>query len=303
MRTAACFPRLGLGTVQFGLDYAISARETRPGIDEVRRILEVAHTGGITLLDTATRYGTAESVLGECLSSKPSFDIVTKTPAVRQARISRDHVAGLLECFKTSLEDLRLPSVYGLMAHWAPDLLAEGGDALFAAMQDLKAQGKVTKIGSSVYTAAHIDGLLDKFPIDIIQLPLNILDQRLIHGGQIRELAARGVEIHARSAFLKGLILAAPASLPEHFDDVRGKLSALRRLAAENGCTPYQLALGFLLAQPAFAQIIVGVTSAAQLGELLSVAPLSPHLVKQCSEFAIDDPAILDPNHWPNFKI
>ena len=36
------------------------------------------------------------------------------------------------------------------------------------------------KIGVSVYSKKEIDGLLKKFTPDIIQLPINLLDQRLI---------------------------------------------------------------------------------------------------------------------------
>jgi aryl-alcohol dehydrogenase-like predicted oxidoreductase len=73
--------KLGLGTVQFGLDYGISNKHGRPTSDEVVRILAVASRAGITVLDTAHDYGESESVLGSCLPSDHAFRIVTKTPS------------------------------------------------------------------------------------------------------------------------------------------------------------------------------------------------------------------------------
>jgi aryl-alcohol dehydrogenase-like predicted oxidoreductase len=294
--------RLGVGTAQFGLDYAIAAEEKQPGINEVRQILEAAKSGGIGLLDTANRYGTAESVLGECAELSSTFRVVTKAPAFRHSIITKEDTAQFLASFEGSLENLKARSVYGLMTHWAPDLLSDGGEALFDAMLELKRLGKVSKIGSSVYTAEHVDGLLRRYPIDIIQLPVSILDQRLIMGGQVHELANRGVEIHVRSAFLKGLIFADPMGLPGHFDRAKSALLSLRRFADGQGLAPHLLALGFLLARPEFSNIIVGVTSAEQLQQLLPAEALPADCADICADFAIEDPQILDPNHWPQFK-
>lgn len=299
MKTAS---KLGLGTVQFGLDYAIAADETQPVPSEVRRILDIAGQGGIRLLDTANRYGNAESVIGGSLTASDNFRVVTKTPAFQQDRITRGDAAQLTEAFEISLRNLRSDGVYGLMAHWAPDLLCDGGEQLFDVLLEQKARGKAEKVGSSVYTAEHIDGLLKRYPIDIIQVPLNIFDQRLIQSGHIRELVRRGVEIHVRSAFLKGLIFAQPRTLPDHFDSIKDLLVAFRALAADEGIGPSGLALGFLLAQPEISNIVVGVTSADQLSELLSLSPVTDAIRQQCAHFAIDDPKILNPNFWPKFK-
>ena len=46
------------------------------------------------------------------------------------------------------------------------------------------------KVGVSVNDAAQIDSLLDRFQPDIVQLPLNVLDQRLLHSGHLARLKA-----------------------------------------------------------------------------------------------------------------
>ena len=59
--------RLGLGTVQFGLDYGITNTAGQCPRDEVAGILALAADRGIRLLDTAATYGTSEEVLGAVL--------------------------------------------------------------------------------------------------------------------------------------------------------------------------------------------------------------------------------------------
>ena len=49
--------KIGLGTLQFGLDYGIANANGCGPFDEVEQILGRAATLGITVLDTAALYG------------------------------------------------------------------------------------------------------------------------------------------------------------------------------------------------------------------------------------------------------
>jgi aryl-alcohol dehydrogenase-like predicted oxidoreductase len=69
--------KIGLGTVQFGLDYGISNRSGKTTPDEVIRILETAKQNGIRVIDTAALYGESERVLGHALPEKHSFEVIT----------------------------------------------------------------------------------------------------------------------------------------------------------------------------------------------------------------------------------
>ena len=52
-------------------------------------------------------------------------------------------------------------------------------------MEKFRNSGLVRKIGVSVYDSDQIDHLLSEYDIDIVQLPINILDQRLINSGHL----------------------------------------------------------------------------------------------------------------------
>jgi predicted oxidoreductase len=53
----------------------------------------------------------------------------------------------------------------------------------------------------------QVDFLLENFDFDLIQLPFNVFDNRLIVKGQLKKLKAKSIEIHARSVFLQGILL------------------------------------------------------------------------------------------------
>lgn len=288
--------RLGLGTVQFGLDYGISNSAGQVSAEEVSRILTLAAESGMRVLDTAAAYGTSEEVLGQWLPSDHAFDLVTKTLPLGGEPVTPQSVTLVIETFHRSLVRLKQPRVYGLMVHHAQDLLAEGGEVLWESLQSLKEQGFVSKIGASVYSSGQIDRLL-ALPLDLIQLPLNVLDQRLVKSGQLAALKARGVEIHIRSAFLQGLLLMPLDQLPAQFASIRGHLQTYHAAMAAHGLSPAGSALACVRALAEVCEVIVGVTSRKQLEELIEASSQDASEV-DFAPFAWMDENLLDPSRW-----
>lgn len=289
--------KLGLGTVQFGLDYGIANPGGQTPPDEANAILEYAAGRGIRVLDTAALYGQSEEVLGRVLPAGHPFSIVTKTIRFAKPRLGPEDIAACEQAFAASLAKLRQPAVYGLLLHHADDLLVPGGERLFARLGEWRRQGLVQKIGVSVYTGDQIDRILAAYPIDLIQLPLSVLDQRLIAGGHLRRLKEKGVEIHVRSVFLQGLLLMPPDGLPPRFHSLRGHLGRYRAFIGERGLTPVQAALGFVLSLPEVGTAVCGVNTLGQLAELAAAVreDLDPG---QFAPFALSDETILNPALW-----
>jgi len=287
----------GLGTVQFGQNYGISNRTGRIDPAQVARILEEALRDGIDLLDTAACYGESEAVLGT-YDLRP-FRVVTKTPRFNGQAITEMHARTLHETFQRSLSHLKLDRVYGLMCHDADDLLASGGARLYKAMAQLKADGLVEKIGVSVYERSQIDALIERYPLDLVQLPVNVLDQRLIRGGQINRLKACGTEVHARSAFLQGLLLMDPEATPTYFTPVRPLLHKWHSAAADAGLMPLEAALAFVRNTLGIDAVIVGVTSFTEF-----LACKQAMRVTKCFDatgLACDEPIFVNPSNWKQY--
>ena len=123
--------KIGIGTVQFGLNYGISNSSGKTEREEVKQILEYASFHGVTILDTASAYGDSESVIGQECPESSCFSIVTKLPAFTNDVISKDDVASAKDILNRSLTKLSRNSVYGLLLHQASDLLKKGGSDLY----------------------------------------------------------------------------------------------------------------------------------------------------------------------------
>ena len=276
--------KLGLGTVQFGQPYGVSNTRGQVSPMEAAAILAGARNAGIRLLDTAANYGEAEAVLTKLDTGK--FRIVSKTIGLKQ---------GLDQVIARARQSAAALKADTLLVHAAADLLSPDGDALWSALRRLRDDGVFRKIGISVYLADDPAALAARFRPDVMQLPFSLLDQRLLANGTLARLNELGVEIHARSLFLQGLLFL--DALPEKLRHAGPHLSNVKARLRDASITPLAAALGFVLSRPEIAFGLVGVTSAAELDEIISAArkPL-PDL--DWAAFALDDEVVLTPSLW-----
>jgi aryl-alcohol dehydrogenase-like predicted oxidoreductase len=167
---------------------------------------------------------------------------------------------------------------------------------LVAEARDRQARGQVEKIGVSVYTAEEIEVVMEALRPELIQVPVSVFDQRLLRSGHLRALKASGVEVHARSIFLQGLLLMEPEALPVGLERARAPLESFRALARSQSLTLVESALGFVLGLPEVDVAICGVNSSGHLGEICSQAkPLRPEAFR---DIAVEDPFLVNPSQW-----
>ncbi|MCE9935315.1 aldo/keto reductase [Aeromonas salmonicida] len=277
--------RLALGTVQFGLDYGISNRAGEVADTELDAILSLARKLGMDTLDTAQAYGQAEARLGMCNTA--DFQVITKlAPGI--------DATDLTSYLESSLQQLVRPSVEGLLLHRSQD----ASPALFERLADLQHQGKVGKVGVSIYSPEELAlWLTQGYPLELVQLPANLLDQRFLRSGWLDQLQAMGCEIHVRSLFLQGLLLMEPTLRPAYFDVFSEPLARL------DGWRPHlsalHKALALIPALPQVSRFVVGVCHAHELAAIASAyTHLHPAQNADLAALACDEPALINPAMW-----
>jgi aryl-alcohol dehydrogenase-like predicted oxidoreductase len=290
--------RLGLGTVQFGLEYGLSNRTVRPTEGEAAAILARAVEVGIGYLDTAPAYGQAEILVGRHLPRHHELRIITKLAPIGQATIEARHRAVIIEAIARSLEHLRVDRVYGILVHHAGDLAKPGAEHIIDALMQARARGWANQIGVSIYDAEQLALAESRFQPQLVQLPLNVLDRRLIQSGILSRLKAHGVELHARSVFLQGALLMNPNELPQFFAPVREHIAGMQRQWGEAGLTALGGCLAFALRQPEIDVVIVGVNRLAEFNDIVAAIEEGRDVCLHAPTVSID-PLYLDPSRWP----
>lgn len=289
-----------LGTAQLGMPYGISNKRGKPGDQEAFAILDRAISLGISSIDTARSYGTAEETIGKWLVDRrpAGVDVITKIPKVPGgSSIERkSFVRAQIAASKHTLMLERLPLV---LAHEGSDLLdpavVEGFDA---AMTD----GIIDGFGASVYDPDIATRLIATTPIVAMQAPASLADRRFEQAGVFVAAAERGIAVFARSIFLQGVLLMTPAQLPDHLKAFAPFLCRLDDAARRSKRSIPSLLVAALRDLAGVTSLVLGAETASQIDagvEALADPPVPPAISEELWEFASRiPPAILLPTNW-----
>lgn len=258
--------KLCLGTVQLGMKYGVNNELGRqPTEEECFSILRAAKKGGIDFLDTASVYGEAETLLGHFGVKRAGFHVISKLRPWGQQETDKEAV--LLE-IEASLQRLKLKQLYGYMLHRAEDMNRE---AVVQGMVTAKKEGLVKHIGVSVYEPEEALRVVQSGIWDMIQIPYNVLDQRLDATDFFALAKQNHVTVFARSAFLQGLLLMEPERLPLYLRNARPYIEKFRQIVSKNQYTPEAGAMLYSYCHPGIDYVVFGVDTEAQLVRNLEI--------------------------------
>ncbi|NOU96174.1 hypothetical protein GC093_23530 [Paenibacillus sp. LMG 31456] len=302
------FSPITLGTVQLGLPYGIANSSGQPDMESSRLILDAAIAGGITSFDTAPSYGSSELVLGHYFSSKQKPFIISKWSLHdEKPRLTMNELRKQLdEVLKERAARLEVSRIPALLLH-TPLMLKEYGAETTQLLRESVQDGRIGKVGVSL--GVHVDHELDELwetlqdeIYEIVQIPLNVWDQRLIRTGGLERLRDSGKQVLARSAYLQGLLFMDEEKLPDHLASAAPWLRMLHRLAEIESMTIAEFAFSYVRYTTGVTSVLIGAETEGQVREnlrLLNVRPLheeTRELIRQ--QFANVPEYLITPALW-----
>ncbi len=285
--------KIALGTVQFGLNYGISNQKGKITDKEVSEILKLALTNGIDTLDTAQKYGDSEEKIGKALVKTPyPFKIISKLDPECKLHIE--------DSYLRTLEKLGLYKLYGFLIHDF-NILKED-NKIWNSFLQLKKQGRVDKIGVSLYYPEELEYLLNNhIDVDLVQLPYSIFDRRFEN--YFRNLSDNNIELHVRSVFLQGLVFIDPMNLQDKFLKIKTKITHLNNLSKIYEIPISAICLNFALLNNSIDRVIIGIESVKNLEANILAQKFGNKVSKiynQLLSFREDDERIILPSNWEN---
>jgi aryl-alcohol dehydrogenase-like predicted oxidoreductase len=282
--------RIVLGGAQLGLPYGILNGGETLSREEVARILDTAFGHGIDSIDTAIAYGQSESIIGETAQNR--FKVISKLPPIPSS------VSNVSEWVHTqvdaSLSRLKCTSLDALLLHRPQDLTGIHGAELYDAISCLKIEKIIHRFGVSIYEPDELADIIEKFEIDIVQAPFNVFDRRIL--GVINQLAALNIELHVRSVFLQGVLIAGPAGRPQRFEPWSEHFALFDEWVHSTGMSAMACCLGFALQQPGVTKLVIGTTSKESLAEIMTSIP-NIHL-EVPADLQSSSEQLIDPRVW-----
>jgi aryl-alcohol dehydrogenase-like predicted oxidoreductase len=283
------------------MPYGIANKNGQPDQGRANEIIREAWESGIRQFDTAQAYGVSERVLGRALeqwgySSEEALVISKFDPNL-------DHLdaRAMSQALDKSLERLRVPTLFGMMLH-REEMLALWNDGLGKILRGFIDSGKVRHIGVSVYSPDKALYALTIEGIDMLQIPVNILDRRFAKAGVFDLANEKKKDLYLRSVFLQGLILMKDEEIPEKMAFARDVIKQIEALADHIGYRRDELALGYVKQKMPKAQVIFGAESSEQVRRNVACwgKSVKQNLVALVEDkFNEVDENIIRPDLWP----
>lgn len=286
-RSGLAVSALSLGTMNFGADWhGVGAIDDKTASS----LIDLALERGVNLIDTADIYGrgAAEEMLGRLLKKRRSRVLIA-TKVLGQMDLDDPSTGGLSarwikKALDASLKRLRTDHVDLYMPHgWDFEVPLE--ETLKALESAVKA-GKVRVPGCSNFSGEQLACARGRFAFDQVQYSLAA---RFPENDLVPVAERDGVSVISWSPLAGGLLSGKYASAAAsgrragadafpYVEPQRGAalVKVLQAVAALEGSTCAQAALGWIMGKPFVASATLGARTPAQLTELLSSKPLSP---------------------------
>jgi aryl-alcohol dehydrogenase-like predicted oxidoreductase len=277
-----------------GWDFAWGAQEDTDSIAAIQRALDV----GVNWIDTAAVYGIghSEEVVARALRGwrGPRPQIFTKC-VLRwdsQGKISPNHSAASVrqEC-EDSLRRLQVDAIDLYQMHWPPSDNGAGLEEAWTAMAELQKEGKVRWIGVSNFNVPQLKRAEAIAPVTSNQPPYSII-RRKVEEEILPYCHTHGIGTISYAPMASGLLTGAmtrerAAALPA--DDFRSRnpefkeprisknielVERLRSVGARHGRKPGEVAIAWVLSNPAITGAIVGARNAEQADGVMRAAEL-----------------------------
>lgn len=263
--------KLTLGTVQLGLNYGIANIKGKPDFKTSLEILNYSWNNGINAFDTALTYGNSEEIIGVFINSlvKENMEnivIISKLPKIEiKNELSFDILYKYIkEKVNQSLGNLNINSIPIFLLHHAEDIYLKDG-LVIECLKQIKEEGLIQKIGISIYDSKEAEASLKFKEIEVIQLPINLFDLKLIKTGLLNKLKKRDFMIFARSIFLQGLFFLSPNHLPKDLKIAEKYLHILHKISKDYQIEIADLAALFVRDIPEISSLVIGAESIDQV--------------------------------------
>ena len=223
------------------------ASPTRPSW----RCSDVARGHGIHRLDTAPG---VRGCRGAHRALAPGFGVQTKVSARAAARQITSAPPSRRAC-QPWVGPVSMPCWFTTGRLWMP----EARRRVAKRARGAAGRGLVAAVGVSGYEEADVASALAAFgTLDVVQVPVSVLDQRLDGSRLLAEVRDRGGRVQARSILLQGAALAGAGASP---------LRRPSRCRAAPGvrAIPLALCLGFVASRDWVDEVVLAATSAEEL--------------------------------------
>ena len=277
---------LVIGTSNFNQNYGLSNTKLR--FKEIQKILNLAKKNKIKFIDTALDYNLTPDFAKKFSFKK--FKIITKLKLPKNNK--KNFVKNLEQILIDEIKKFNVKKFHAILIHRSSDLNTIYGKQLIKVLSSLKKKKIIKYIGVSIYVFKELNKIPSSFKVDLVQIPINVFDQRFLNKKFLNFFKKRKIKLQARSIFLQGGLLNKNNKMPklgEYQDNFTKKCK-------KNLTDPLTASLSFVKNLDQIRYINIGVDNAKQLNMIIK--SWNNTKILNFKEFKIKNLKITDPRRW-----
>ncbi len=197
--------------------------------------------------------------------------------------------------FYNLLNQLNVSKIEYFLFHNAKDMLSNKNKKIIEHLNKLKSNKKIKYLGVSVYSSNDLFKILKKnLKIDVVQIPFNVLDQRINQKKLLNFIKLKKIKIHVRSIFLQG-ILVDKDIIPRKFNKFKELLNWYNFLKT-NKLDSLTEIMNFLSNFKFIDKVVIGVKNKDQLKQILNTKIYKNK--RNYQKFKSNNLELIDPRKW-----
>ena len=282
--------KIALGTANFNNRYGILKNQ----IINTQKILKISDEHKIKYFDIAFDYGPNINTYKNKRLKK--IKLITKISLPSKKKLS--FINNLENIVKKKLLKLNINSFDTILIHNIKDLKSAYGNRFIKKIKLLKKLNYFKKIGVSIYDPKDLKLVFVKFTPEIVQLPINIFDNRILLSPWLKILKKKNITIQARSVFLQGILTSKISKLEKILKNkyFLSKIKKLDSWCKLNNFSRQEACISFIKSINLVDILTIGTNSPAQLIEILSIFKKNKNIVFK--DFSTNKLEIIDPRKW-----
>ena len=287
--------KLVVGSANFNKKYGVdnfSLKNTK----EINDIFKEINTSKIKFLDTAIDYKLNKDLLDSINLKNLRVTTKLKLPDVGKEKF----ILSIKKKIKHELQKFKLKKFDTILLHNINDLKStKYRSKILNELIDLKKKKLTSKIGVSVYEPSDLKIVFRYFNPDVLQIPLNVFDQRFTGDNLLAKIKKKNILIQVRSIFLQGLLLKSQKEINKikHKKKLKQKLTSFLNWCFFSKLSQLDACIEYIKNIKDIDFVIIGINNSSQLREIIKIFKKKTR-IKNFQKFSIKNKNLIDPRKW-----
>lgn len=253
---------------------------------EFRKILSKKNFFSV---DTAILYKNVNILKEE----KKNISIISKLPSLNLKKDIRNQIFKLVSNYFKKLDVKKIDT---LMLHRPEQLHSSKGLDIYLTLKDLKKKKIIKNFGYSLYDDTSLNIFINKFKPDILQIPLNILNNKFTTKKNIKLIKEKNIKIHVRSIFLQGTLIN-KNKIDKYLYRLKKYLDIIKIFSRKHKISELDCCVNFIKSQKYIDKVIVGCNSLQNYNEIEKSFKNKKYIYPKII-FDNKEKRLIDPRNW-----